>query len=123
MVEGEWKRLKLVLAPAHFQVGTWLCLKVVSVLASHIGLPLNQVGEGQVEGLRMFWSEETEIFLGEGNGKIVPFQGLVSLLGLSTLFCWVMDGAHRSLHSPEVPAGGGGRVLLFKSCLCFFSPS
>lgn len=35
VVEGEWKRLKLVLAPAHFQVGTWLCLKVVSAGQSH----------------------------------------------------------------------------------------
>lgn len=44
--------MKLGLAPAHFQVATWLCLRVVSEL-------LNQVGEGQVEGFSMFWSEET----------------------------------------------------------------
>lgn len=105
--------MKLGLAPAHFQVGTWLRLRVVSELASHMGLLLNQV-EGQVEGFRMFWSEETleMFFLGEGNRKLFPSRALVSLLGLSTLFCWVMDGAHQSLHSPEVPGrrgwGAGG---------------
>lgn len=71
--------MKLGLAPAHFQVATWLCLRVVSEL-------LNQVGEGQVEGFSMFWSEETEVFfLGEGNRKLFPSRGLVSVLGLSTV--------------------------------------
>lgn len=51
--------MKLGLAPAHFQVGTCLCLRVVSELAGHIGLLLHQVGEGQVEGFRMSWLEET----------------------------------------------------------------
>lgn len=51
--------MKLGLAPAHFQIGTWLGLRAVSELASHIGLLLHQLGEGQVEGFRVFWSEET----------------------------------------------------------------
>lgn len=60
-------------------------------------------------------------FMGEEEtGKLFPPRGLVSLLGLSMPFCWVMDGAHQSLHSSEVPGRGGGH---FKSCLCFFSPS
>lgn len=58
-VEGEWRRLKPGLAPAHLQVGTRLCLKVLYGLASHAGHPLNQVGEGQVDWLGMLWSEET----------------------------------------------------------------
>lgn len=58
-VEREWRRLKLGLAPAHLRIGTRLCLKVLSGLTSHISLPFSQVGERQVEGLRMFWSEET----------------------------------------------------------------
>lgn len=43
-------------------------------------------------------------FLGEGTKKVVPSPPWSpSLLGLNTLFCWVIDGVHWSLHSPEVP--------------------
>lgn len=68
--------MKLGLAPLHLQVGTQLCLKVVSGLASH-RLPLNQVGEGKVEELRMSWSEPKDFemfFWGEGNRKVIPCQ-------------------------------------------------
>lgn len=60
------------------------------------------------------------IFLG-GDRKVVPFRKVVSLLGLSTLFCWMIDGAHGDLHDPQVPGSvsRGG----FESCLGFFSPS
>lgn len=43
-------------------------------------------------------------FLGEGTRKVVPSPPWSpSLLGLNALFCWVIDGVHRSLHGPEVP--------------------
>lgn len=34
-------------------------LKVLPGLASHVGLLLDQVEEGQLEGLGVLWSEET----------------------------------------------------------------
>lgn len=49
----------MVWPPTHLHVGTRLCLKVLYGLTSHVGWQLNQVGQGQVDGLRMFWSEET----------------------------------------------------------------
>lgn len=52
-------------------------------------------------------------FLGEGTRKVVPSPPWApSLLGLNTVFCWVIDGIHRRLNSPEVPGSvcwGGGR--------------
>lgn len=52
----------------------------------------------------MFFMGEEEI------EKLFPPRGLVSLLGLSTLFCWVMDGAQQSLHSSEVPGRRRGAL-------------
>lgn len=61
------------------------------------------------------------IFSGEGERKVVPFRKVVSLLGLSTLFCWVIDGAHGDLHDPQVlevcPVGA------LKAALAFSAPA
>lgn len=61
------------------------------------------------------------IFSGEGERKVVPFRKVVSLLGLSTLFCWVIDGAHGDLHDPQVP-GSVSRGAL-KAALAFLAPA
>lgn len=56
---------------------TWLSFKVLPGLASHVGLLLNPVEEGQVEGLGMFWSEETLKFsFWEETEKLFPFKRL-----------------------------------------------
>lgn len=49
---------------------------------------------------------------GEGTRKVVPSPPWSSsLLGMDTLFCWVIDGVPRSLHSPEVPGSVSGAAL------------
>lgn len=84
-------------------------------MASHVGLPLNLVG-GQVEGLRIFWSEEAlKRSSWEETEKFCPSRGLFSLLDLGTLFCWVIDGAHWSLHRSEAP-GSASREAFKAAC-------
>lgn len=66
------------------------------------------------------------IFFEEGDRKVVPFQRVASLLGLSTLFCWVIDGAQWILHNPESPgsmSGRGGVGWCLKAAFAFLAPA
>lgn len=57
---------------------TRLCLKVLPGLASNVGLLLDQVEEGQVEGLGVLWSEETlkRSFWEKETEKLFPSEKL-----------------------------------------------